>query len=100
MIIGLATPAFSPFQWSPLPALNTKPSCSNTHLSLFDEIGVILLILHLCAPSTTSSWDRSASRRGLAQWSVWALLKRYWGCDTSNREFNGRFRTNGFYLDA
>jgi hypothetical protein len=47
MIIGLATPAFSPFQWSPLPALKTNPSSSNTHLSLFHETDVILLIRHL-----------------------------------------------------
>lgn len=46
MTIGRATPAFSPFQWSPLPGLKTKPSYSNTHLSVFHEIGVILLIRH------------------------------------------------------
>jgi hypothetical protein len=44
MTIGLATPAFSPFQWSPLPGLKTNPSCSNTHRQRFHEIGVILLI--------------------------------------------------------
>jgi hypothetical protein len=35
MTIGLATPGFSPFQWSPLPGLKMNPSCSNTRRKRF-----------------------------------------------------------------